>query len=84
MPQLYPPGQHPAVAPAPDGHMAHPPAHVVVAMAVAVAVAEEEEEEEMAVSGTTTVSPLDRMVVDAVAGQDVVWQSRPVWQHPPP
>jgi hypothetical protein len=37
-------------------------------------------------AGTATVTPfVSTMVVDAGGGgQDVVWQSRPVWQQPPP
>jgi hypothetical protein len=38
-----------------------------------------------AVAGTTTVMPLpSTMVVERTGGHDVVLQSRPVWQQPPP
>lgn len=73
VPQLYPLGQHPAVAPASEGHRDQPPAHVPVEVVVGTAV-----------TGTTTVSSPEIMVVDAVDGHDVTWQSRPVWQQPPP
>lgn len=77
VPQLYPVGQHPAVGPALEGQMDHPLAHVEASEAVvAAAVA--------AVTGTTMVAPLEMMVVEAVVGHEVVWQSRPVWQQPPP
>jgi hypothetical protein len=38
----------------------------------------------MLVSGTTTVSPLEMMVVEEIGGHDVVEHCRSVWQHPPP
>lgn len=34
-------------------------------------------------TGTTTVTEPLMIVVELVGGQDVVWQSRPVRQHPP-
>lgn len=73
VPQLYPDGQHPAVGPASEGHMVHPPAQVPSEVVVGTAV-----------RGTTIVSSPEIMVVDTVDGQDVTWQSRPVWQQPPP
>lgn len=81
MPQLYPVGQHPAVGPAPlpDGHTDQPLAQVAAPDdGVAVAVVG------TAVTGTTMVAPSETMVVEAVVGHEVVWQSRPVWQQPPP
>lgn len=76
VPQLYPPGQHPAVGPADEGHSVHPPAQDPSVVAVAAALA--------ALAGTTTVMLPETMVVEAVTGHEVVWQSRPVWQQPPP
>lgn len=74
VPQLYPDGQHPEVATRPsDGHSDHPPAHDPAVVVVGTAV-----------RGTTTVAVPELMVVSSVAGQERVWQSRPVWQHPPP
>lgn len=75
VPQLYPAGQQPAVAPAPEGHSDQPPAQADVV-----------EAEGTAVSGTAMVpAPAPEMTaVDAVEGHDAVWQSRPVWQQPPP
>lgn len=74
-PQLYPPGQQPAVGPPSEvGHSVHPPAQVPVVVVASLA----------ALAGTTIVTPLDTMVVEAVTGHEVVWQSRPVWQQPPP
>lgn len=76
VPQLYPAGQQPAVAPAPEGHSDQPPAQADVV-----------EAEGTAVSGTAMVPPPaapEMMAVDAVEGHDAVWQSRPVWQQPPP
>lgn len=67
VPQLYPEGQHPAVGPALEGHTDHPFAQVASVVVLGTSVA-----------GTTTVTPLEMMVVEAVVGQDVVWQSRPV------
>lgn len=79
VPQPYPLGQQPAVVatPAPDdeGHSVQPPAQVPSLLVVAAAAA---------LAGTTTVTPSDTIVVDAVVGHDVTWQSRPVWQQPPP
>lgn len=73
VPQLYPLGQQPAVGPALEGHSDQPPAQVPSEVVVGTAV-----------TGTTIVSSPEMMVVDAVDGQDVTWQSRPVWQQPPP
>lgn len=73
VPQLYPDGQHPAVGPASVGHMVQPPAQVPSEVVVGTAV-----------RGTTIVWSPDMMVVDTVDGHDVTWQSRPVWQQPPP
>lgn len=74
-PQSYPDGQHPATGPALSGHMYQPPAHVLLSSLPRLGVG----------SGTATVTPLEMMVVDrGGAGQLVVWQSRPVWQQPPP
>lgn len=78
VPQLYPPGQHPAVGPADEGHSVHPPAQDDASASVAVAAAL------AALAGTTTVMLPDTMVVEAVTGHEVTWQSRPVWQQPPP
>lgn len=38
----------------------------------------------VSVTGTTTVTPLDMIVVDDTGGHDVIEQSLPVWQQPPP
>lgn len=73
VPQLYPEGQQPAVGPALEGQRDQPPAQVPSEVVVGTAV-----------TGTTTVWSPDMMVVEAVDGQDVTWQSRPVWQQPPP
>lgn len=73
VPQLYPLGQHPADAPASEGQSDHPPAQVPVVVVAGTSLA-----------GTTTVTPLETMVDEAVDGHEVVWQSRPVWQQPPP
>lgn len=53
VPQLYPLGQHPAVAPALVGHIDHPPAQVPVVVVVAVT----------SLAGTAMVTPLEMMVV---------------------
>jgi hypothetical protein len=73
VPQLYPEGQQPAVGPASEGHRDQPPAQVLSAVVVGTAV-----------TGTTMVWAPEMMVVETVDGQDVTWQSRPVWQQPPP
>lgn len=75
VPQLYPLGQQPAVA-ADDGHSVQPPAQVASLVTVAAA--------DASLAGTTIVTPSDTIVVDAVIGHEVNWQSRPVWQQPPP
>lgn len=73
VPQPYPLGQQPALSPPSLPHRNHPVAHVPVVDAGTPD------------AGTTTVTPsVSTMVVDATGGQDVVWQSRPVWQQPPP
>lgn len=73
VPQLYPLGQQPAARPPEsEGQTNQPVAHVPVDVA-----------EGTAESGTTTVTPLDMMVVDAGGGgQEVDWQSRPSRQQP--
>lgn len=73
VPQLYPDGQQPAVGPASEGHRDHPPAQVASEVVVGTAV-----------RGTTIVLSPEMIVVEMVEGQDVTWQSRPVWQQPPP
>lgn len=72
VPQSYPLGQQPGTGPALAGQRNHPSAQVDDCAAGRL------------VAGTTMVAPLDTIVVDATGGQLVVWQSRPVWQHPPP
>jgi len=62
------------MGPAADPHRNQPPAQVLLAAAPGTSAA-----------GTTTVRPSVTIVVRGGAGgHDVVWQSRPVWQHPPP
>lgn len=80
-PHRYPVGQQPP--PTVSAQLNHPLAHrpilllllllLVAAVAVPVAV----------ITGTTIVTPSLAIVVEGVAGQDVVSQSRPVRQHPP-
>lgn len=73
VPHPYPLGQHPAIGPDPVPQRNQP----VAQAAVVVAGTPE--------AGTAIVSPLLMRVVDeAGGGQEVVWQSRPVWQQPPP
>jgi hypothetical protein len=69
-PQVQPEGQQapPMVA----GQLYHPVAQVPLAVVVAAPV-----------RGTTMVTPELSSVVDGVAGQSVVWQSRPMRQQPP-
>lgn len=76
VPQLYPDGQHPGTAPASPPHRNQPDAHVELAAALPAASA--------SVTATTIVAPFDTIVVMAGAGHDVVLQSRPVRQQPPP
>lgn len=63
MPQLYPVGQHPAVGPALEGQMDHPLAHVA---------SDDVAEAGTSLAGTTTVTPLEMIVVEVVVGHDVV------------
>lgn len=73
VPQLYPDGQHPGKGPASLPHKNQPLAHDPVVVAGTP------------LAGTTIVRPFVlTMVVIAMGGQLVVWQSRPVWQQPPP
>ena len=78
VPQPYPLGQQPALGPASVGHRNQPAAHVPVPVVVVAA----------PLAGTATVTPAPSVaettvVDDAAGGQEVVWQSRPVWQQPP-
>ena len=75
VPQLYPVGQQPGTAPpASPSQRYQPPAQSALSWPVGTAV-----------TGTATVTPWSvRMVVEVMGGQEVVLQSRPVWQHPPP
>lgn len=74
VPHSYPLGQHPATGPASAPHMNHPLAQLPVVSAGAP------------LTGTTTVTPFPftTVVMACCGGHDVVAQSRPVWQHPPP
>jgi hypothetical protein len=69
-PHAYPVGQHPP--PTVSAQLNQPLAHRPVPLAAVVVWA-----------GTTMVRPSDVMVDDALTGQDVVSQSRPVRQQPP-
>ena len=71
VPQAYPEGQQfpPKVA----AHVDHPEAQLPVGFAVLAAPP----------SGTTIVTPELMIVVDEVAGHEVVSQFLPVRQHPP-
>lgn len=71
VPQSYPDGQQ--FPPTLAAQVNHPEAQLPVGTAVVAA----------APTGTTIVAPEEMMVVDEVAGQDVVSQFRPVRQHPP-
>lgn len=73
LPQIYPLGQHPP--PAEAAQLNHPVAHEpLLSWAVVAALP----------VGRAIVTPSVLMiVVDEVAGQDVVSQLRPVRQHPP-
>lgn len=69
---VYPEGQQ--FPPTEAAQLNHPVAHdpaVLVAVEAAVP------------TGTTIVSPAVTIVVELVAGQEVVWQSLPVRQQPP-
>ena len=71
VPHPYPLGQQ--FPPKLAEHVNQPDAQLPVGLAVVAA----------APTGTTTVTPEEMMVVEDVAGQDVVSQFRPVRQHPP-
>jgi hypothetical protein len=74
VPHSYPLGQHPATGPASAPHKNHPLAQLPAVVSG------------IPLTGTTTVTPfpLTIVVISPWGGQDVVAQSRPVWQHPPP
>lgn len=74
VPQPYPEGQQPGLSPSSPSQRYQPEAQVAVVEAGTAA------------AGTTTVTPLpSTMVVGrAGGGHEVVLQSRPVWQQPPP
>ena len=70
-PQLYPLGQQ--LPPTLDAQLNHPVAQLPVGLVTMAADP----------TGTTTVTPLLMIVVDEMAGHDVVSQFLPVRQHPP-
>ncbi|KAL2128872.1 hypothetical protein VTI74DRAFT_8515 [Chaetomium olivicolor] len=77
-PHSYPRGQHPAsTSPTSFPQRNHPVAHPAFVMSSAGGAP---------ATGTTTVTPLPftTVVIGSEGGQEVVAQSRPVWQHPPP
>lgn len=76
VPHSYPLGQHPATGPASRPHKNHPPAHCPAPVVAGLP----------SPTGTTTVTPsvATIVVITGGGGQLVVWQSRPVWQHPAP
>ena len=71
VPHPYPDGQQ--FPPTLAEQVNHPEAQLPVGLAVVAA----------APTGTTTVTPELMIVVEDVAGQEVVSQFRPVRQHPP-
>jgi len=76
VPHPYPLGQHPAFSPPSSfPHRNQPVAQLPAADVPGTPLA-----------GTATVTPSVSTIVveDAGGGQEVVWQSRPVWQQPPP